>query len=101
MIFSDDRPAIGQQAGFGAARVDHGFDGKGHTGHQFHAGSGGAIVQDLRFLVKPPPDSMATILSNYGKNPVPRHAAVLLRRYHRGKRPVVLGRYRVQDTPWR
>ena len=57
-VLGDDRPAIVENPNRRDARVDHGFDGEGHAGHQDGRFSGGAVVRHLRLLVEAAADTV-------------------------------------------
>ena len=65
VIPGDDRPVVGQQPGFVVSGIDHRFDGEGHTGFEYQAGSRPAVVQDLGLLVEHPSDPVAAILPHH------------------------------------
>src|SRR5262245_24877071 len=49
----------------GFPRVDHRLDREGHPRLQADAGSGAAVMEDLRLLVKSPPDAMAAEFTHH------------------------------------
>src|SRR3989344_636783 len=66
-VLGDRGPAIAQYLGVGAALVDHWLDGEGHASLQFHAGTGTAVVQDLRLFMEHLADAVAAELANHRK----------------------------------
>ncbi len=65
MVGGDDRPAIGQAANAGPARVDHRFDGEDHSGLKLQTRARASVMQDLRLFMKLPADAVATVFMNY------------------------------------
>src|SRR5882672_8253069 len=64
MVLGDDGPAVCKFADRWPAGVDHRFDREGHSRLEARAGSGASVVQNLRFFVEFPPDSMAAELAH-------------------------------------
>src|SRR5690606_4925139 len=64
MVAGDHRPAVGQGADILASGIDHGLDGEDHSGLEFLARAGPAIVQNLRVLVELAADSVAAIFAH-------------------------------------
>lgn len=58
-VACDDRPLVLENADFGFPHIDHGFDGKSHSGFQRGAGVAFAKVGNLRFFMQLAPDTMS------------------------------------------
>src|SRR3990167_9090157 len=70
-IAGDGGPVIGQNFGFGAAKVHHRLDGKEHAFFQHRARTGAAIVQNIRWRMEHAPQAVAAEIAHH------RHAVRL------------------------
>ena len=68
-VFGHDGPPVVHLLDITLTRVDHGLDREGHAFNQGLAGTRRSVVQDLRVLVEPTTDTMATKFT-YDAEPV-------------------------------